>query len=283
MPSHPVPVAGSQRLVVTLCTYNERENIAKLIPQVLASLPFADVLVVDDSSPDGTAEIVKQMMSSNPGPHREIDTPIPNPSCDANEPAMPVPSESRVKLLLRTKKEGLGAATLAGFQWAIDHGYDFVLNMDADFSHHPRYLTALSACMNVADVGVGSRYVPGGGITGWSLLRHFMSQGINWYSHVLLGVKARDCSGAFRCYRISKLRELDFEKIRSRGYAFQEEFLYRCARNGCRIVETPIVFEDRIVGQSKINVAEIVRSLRDLFLLGLDGIRETPVTRDSLA
>lgn len=241
---------ASSRLVVTLCTYNERENIPKLVPAVLASLPWAHVLVVDDSSPDGTAEIVRQMGATDP----------------------------RVKLLLRTTKEGLGAATLAGFQWAIDNQYDFVLNMDADFSHHPRYLPALAACMSVADVGIGSRYVPGGGVKGWPIMRHFMSQGINWYSHVLLGVKAHDCSGAFRCYRVSKLRELDFRKIRSRGYSFQEEFLYRCVRVGCRIIETPIVFEDRIVGQSKINIPEIVRSMRDLFLLGLDGIRDTPVT-----
>lgn len=246
------PAVSSNRLVVTLCTYNERENIAKLVPQVLEKLPEAHVLVVDDSSPDGTADVVRQMMAQ----------------------------DSRIKLLLRTTKEGLGAATIAGFQWAIDRNYEFVLNMDADFSHHPRYLPALSGCMEVADVGIGSRYVPGGSITGWSVTRHFMSQSINWYSHVLLGLKAKDCSGAFRCYRISKLRELDFNKIRSRGYAFQEEFLYRCARVGCRIVETPIVFEDRIVGQSKINVPEIIRSLRDLFLLSLEGIRETPVTHD---
>ena len=246
------PAVPSHRLVVTLCTYNERENIAKLVPQVLAQLPDAHVLVVDDSSPDGTADVVRQMMGRDP----------------------------RIKLLLRTTKEGLGAATIAGFQWAIDRDYDFVLNMDADFSHHPRYLPALNGSMEVADIGIGSRYVPGGSITGWSLTRHFMSQSINWYSHVLLGLRAKDCSGAFRCYRISKLRELDFDKIRSRGYAFQEEFLYRCARIDCRIVETPIVFEDRIVGQSKINIPEIIRSLRDLFLLGLEGIRETPVTRD---
>lgn len=248
-----IPADSSSRLVVTLCTYNECDNIARLVPQVLTAIPWAHVLVVDDSSPDGTADVVKRMGTTDP----------------------------RIKLLLRTTKEGLGAATLAGFQWAIDNNYDFVLNMDADFSHHPRYLPGLVACMSVADVGIGSRYVPGGGITGWPVTRHFMSKGINWYSHVLLGVKARDCSGAFRCYRVSKLRELDFRKIRSSGYSFQEEFLYRCARVGCRIVETPIVFEDRIIGQSKINIPEIIRSLRDLFLLGLDGIRDTPVTRET--
>ncbi|HEY0981822.1 polyprenol monophosphomannose synthase [Schlesneria sp.] len=247
--------AVPNRLVVTLCTYNERENIAKLVPQVLEQLPEAHVLVVDDSSPDRTADVVRHMMAQ----------------------------DHRIKLLLRTAKEGLGAATIAGFQWAIDHNYEFVLNMDADFSHHPRYLPALNGSMEVADIGIGSRYVPGGSISGWSLTRHFMSQSINWYSHILLGLKAKDCSGAFRCYRVSKLQELDFGKIRSKGYAFQEEFLYRCTRIGCRIVETPIRFEDRIVGQSKINIPEIIRSLRDLFLLGLEGIRETPVTHDEPA
>jgi dolichol-phosphate mannosyltransferase len=191
----PLTVTVPPRLVVTLCTYNERENIAKLVPEVLSALPFADVLVVDDSSPDGTADVVRQLMSR----------------------------DSRVKLLLRTTKEGLGAATIAGFQWAIDQDYDFVLNMDADFSHHPRYLPAISSCMDVADVGIGSRYVAGGGITGWSLLRHFMSQAINWYSHILLGLKSKDCSGAFRCYRIDKLRELDFSLVRSRAMHFRKK------------------------------------------------------------
>lgn len=112
---------------------------------------------------------------------------------------------------------------------------------------------------------------------GWSPKRHVMSQGINIYSRVLLSLTTRDCSGAFRCYRISKLREIDFTRFRSRGYAFQEEMLYRCVRVGCRLAETPIVFEDRIVGQSKINIREMVRALRDLFLLGLDRLRDTPV------
>lgn len=243
------PESPTARLVVTVCTYNERENIARLIPLILEALPQADVLVVDDNSPDGTAEVVRKLGQG----------------------------DSRVKLLLRTAKEGLGAATLAGFRWAIDHGYDFVLNMDADFSHHPRHLTAVFGGMNSADVCIGSRYVPGGGIVGWSPQRHLMSQGINVYSRVLLGLRTNDCSGAFRSYRIAKLREIDFVRFRSRGYAFQEEMLYRCARVGCRIVETPITFEDRIVGQSKINLREMLRALRDLFLLGLDRLRDTPV------
>ena len=243
------PEDTSGRTLVTICTYNERENIARLIPMILESLPAADVLVVDDNSPDGTAEVARELGRNDP----------------------------RVLLLLRTKKEGLGAATLAGLRWAIDHGYEFVLNMDADFSHHPRHLSAVRQCMEVADVGIGSRYVPGGGIVGWSLKRHVMSQGINVYSRVLLGLNTRDCSGAFRCYRISKLKEIDFARFRSRGYAFQEEMLYRCVRVGCRLAETPITFEDRIVGQSKINVKEMTRAVRDLFLLGLDRLRDAPV------
>jgi len=234
--------------VVTVCTFNERENIARLIPLIREALPQADVLIVDDSSPDGTAEEARELGRT-----------------DAN-----------VKLLLRTAKEGLGAATLAGFRWAIDHDYDFVLNMDADFSHHPRHLTAVVNGMQRADVTIGSRYVPGGEIVGWSLKRHVMSKGINVYSRVLLGLRTHDCSGAFRCYRIAKLREIDFTRFRSRGYAFQEEMLYRCVRVGCRIVEKPITFEDRLVGQSKINLREMLRALRDLFLLGLDRMKGGP-------
>lgn len=249
MPSATLPETNSGRTLVTICTYNERENIGKLIPMVLEALPDAHVLVVDDNSPDKTADVVRELGQRDP----------------------------RVLLLLRMKKEGLGAAILAGLQWGIDHGYEFVLNMDADFSHHPRYLPALRDCMNVADIGIGSRYIPGGGIVGWSFKRHFMSQGINVYSKVLLALRTEDCSGGYRCYRVATLKEVDFARFRSRGYAFQEEMLYRCIRVGGRVAETPIIFEDRIVGQSKINVKEMVRALRDLFLLGLDRIRDTPV------
>lgn len=247
--SGPHSQMSAGRTLVTICTYNERENISRLVPMILEALPDADILVVDDNSPDGTAQVARDL-----GQH-----------------------DRRVQLLLRMKKEGLGAATLAGLRWGIDHGYDFVLNMDADFSHHPRHLQAVRQCMEIGDVGIGSRYIPGGAIVGWSPKRHFMSQGINIYSQVLLGLRTQDCSGAFRCYRAAKLKEVDFARFRSRGYAFQEEMLYRCVAVGCHIVETPIVFEDRIVGQSKINVKEMVRALRDLFLLGLDRIRDTPV------
>ncbi len=234
------PASWRPRMLVTLCTYNERENIARLIPAIRQALPAADVLVIDDSSPDGTAEVVRDLRLRDP----------------------------QVDLLLRTQKAGLGAATLAGFTEGLQRGYDYLINMDADWSHPPAVLPALVAAMDDADVSIASRYVPGGGVQGWPWQRHLMSRGVNWYSRLLLGIRARDCSGAFRCYRAAKLREIDFARFRSKGYAFQEEMLYRCQRAGCRIRETPFVFVDREVGQSKINVREIVRALGDIAVLG---------------
>jgi dolichol-phosphate mannosyltransferase len=148
-----------------------------------------------------------------------------------------------------------------------------VLNMDADFSHHPRYLSAILAAMSDADVVIGSRYVAGGGVQGWGALRHFMSGGINWYARLMLGLKTRDNSGAFRCYRAAKLRDVSFDQVRARGYAFQEEILYRLKRVGCRFTEVPIVFEDRRYGTSKINGREAATALWVIFRLGIENCR----------
>jgi dolichol-phosphate mannosyltransferase len=169
-------------------------------------------------------------------------------------------------------------------RWAIEHGYEQVLNMDADFSHHPRYLPAFLAGMDPADgppvdVMIGSRYIPGGGVEGWPLKRHIMSRGINLVARLLLGLKPSDCSGAFRCYRTSILRRLDFDAVRSRGYSFQEEILWHLKRLGARFGETPIVFVDRQRGSSKIDMREAFSSLATLFGLGLQnwfGIRLPP-------
>lgn len=242
----------SPRWLVTVCTYNERENLPRLVPAILELAPDVDLLVVDDNSPDGTGRIADEFAAG----------------------------DSRVNVLHRAGKQGLGTAILAGLQYGIDHGYDFVINMDADFSHDPQYLPGLRACMDDADVGIGSRYVPGGGVVGWSGWRHFMSRGINLYARCMLGLPARDTSGAFRCYRLSKLKELDFAKVRGRGYSFQEEILYRCARIGCRFAETPIVFEDRRAGASKINWKESVGALWIIFRLTLDRLLRVSVRRD---
>ena len=247
------PSAEAAHLLITLCTYNERENLPQLIPEIHAAVPEAHVLVVDDNSPDGTGELVDTMGAN----------------------------DERIHVLHREGKLGLGSATVAGFRYGIEHGYDLLLNMDADFSHHPRHLADMLECMQSADVAIGSRYVPGGGIVGWSLKRHFMSRSINVYARLLLGLTTKDCSGAYRCYRISKLAELDFERVRSRGYSFQEEILYMCTRIGCRFAETPITFEDRRFGTSKINWKESVKALWILARLTVDRIVRRRVVRST--
>lgn len=221
------------RTLVTVATYNEKENLVPLLDAILAVMPDSHILVVDDNSPDGTGQIAQEYAEK----------------------------DSRVEVLHRKGKLGLGTATLAAIQHAIDHDFDFVLNMDADFSHHPKYIPALMAGMADYDVMIGSRYIPGGAIVGWNWKRRWMSWAINVYTRLLLRVKARDTSGAFRCYRVAKLKEMDFGRIYSKGYSFQEEFLYRCQQVGCKIGETPIVFEDRQVGTSKINKREAVTAL----------------------
>ena len=238
------------RLLVTLCTYNEIENLQSLIPEIHAQMAEAHVLVIDDNSPDGTGDLADQMAATDP----------------------------RIHVLHRKGKLGLGTATLAGFRYGIEHGYEFLLNMDADFSHHPRYLPALVECMDRVDVGIGSRYVPGGGVEGWNFRRHFMSQGINFYARFFLGLRTRDNSGSFRCYRVAKLKELDLDRVRARGYAFQEEILYRCRRVGCTFEEVPIIFEDRRFGLSKINWRESVAALWVIFRLGIENLCRVPVT-----
>jgi dolichol-phosphate mannosyltransferase len=220
------------------------ENLPRLVEEIFAHAPDVEVLVIDDNSPDGTGRW-----------------------CDEKHAADP-----RVHCLHREGKLGLGTATIAGMKYAIEHGYDQVLNMDADFSHHPRYLPAMLERMangEAVDVVIGSRYVPGGGIEGWPLKRHLMSKGVNLYARTLLGLRTKDCSGAFRLYRTELLRKLDFETIVSRGYSFQEEILWRLKKLGARFAETPIVFADRERGQSKINNQEAKAAVRILFRLGI--------------
>lgn len=237
------------QLLITLCTYNEYENLPKLIPEIHAVAPDADVLVIDDNSPDETGRLADELATR----------------------------DGRIKVLHRSGKLGLGTATVAGFRFAIEQGYDQVLNMDADFSHHPRHLPAIRDCLNRVDVAIGSRYIAGGGVVGWNWRRHFMSRGINFYARRFLGLRTRDNSGSFRCYRVAKLAEIDWSRIRARGYAFQEELLYRCRAVGCSFEETPIVFEDRRFGTSKINWKESVAALWVIFRLGLDRLCRVPV------
>jgi len=229
------------RILVSLATYNERDNLAPLIWEIQKTLPSAEVLVIDDNSPDGTGRLADELAARNP----------------------------QVHVLHRPGKLGLGTATLAALRYAIEHGYDYCINMDADFSHHPRYLPALVAGMDRHDVMIGSRYVPGGGTENWPLSRRLISRSVNALVRLLMRLNPRDCSGAYRCYRVSKLREARLDRMVSRGYSFQQEVLYRCRKAGCRLGEVPIIFENRRAGTSKVNLHEAVRSLSLLLFLGV--------------
>ena len=237
------------RLLITVCTYNELENIRLLIPALREVAPDADILVLDDNSPDGTGKAADEFAAQ----------------------------DSKVIVMHRPDKQGIGAATLAGFRYGIEHNYDLLLNLDADFSHPPRYIPNLLKAVEEVDVAIGSRYVPGGGISGWSWVRHFMSRGVNWYSRLVLGIRSRDCSGSFRCYRVPKLAEVDWNRTLALGYAFEEEVLYRCQRIGCTFSETPIHFEDRELGETKINWKEVVKAIWIIFRLGLQRLMRVPV------
>jgi dolichol-phosphate mannosyltransferase len=235
-----VPPAAP-RILVSLATYNERDNLAPLLWEVQKTLPSAEVLVIDDNSPDGTGRLADELAARNP----------------------------RVHVLHRPGKLGLGTAILAAMRYAMDHGYDYCINMDADFSHHPRYLPSLVAGMDRHDVMIGSRYVPGGGTENWPLGRRLISRSVNALVRLLMRLPPRDCSGAYRCYRVAKLREARLDRTVSRGYSFQQEVLYRCRKAGCRLGEVPIIFENRRAGASKVNLREAVRSLSVLMFLGV--------------
>ncbi len=234
-------MSAEPRILVSTATYNERDNLARLIQEIHAAVPGTAVLVIDDNSPDGTGQLADELAAA----------------------------DRRIHVLHRAGKLGLGTAILAGMKYAIEHNYDYFVNVDADFSHHPRYLPAIIEGMKKNDVMIGSRYVPGGGTVGWPLSRKMMSGGVNALVRLLMRLPARDTSGGYRGYRVAKLRQTDLTGLLSHGYSFQEEVLYRCHRAGARIGEIPIVFEDRRVGASKVNLRESVRSMGVILLLGV--------------
>lgn len=239
-------MSSTAKTLVTVATYNEIENLPALVEEIFDHAPEVDVLVIDDNSPDGTGRWCDEKAAGDP----------------------------RFHCLHREGKLGLGTATVAGMRYALEHGYAQMLNMDADFSHPPQNLPDLLAGMDPedgppVDVMIGSRYIPGGGIEGWGLGRHFMSKAVNLYARWLLGLTTRDCSGAYRCYRTSILARLDFEAVRSRGYAFQEEILWHLKRASARFGETPIVFVDRRLGSSKIDRTEALAALWIILGLGV--------------
>ncbi|MGW8258284.1 MAG: polyprenol monophosphomannose synthase, partial [Thermoguttaceae bacterium] len=244
-----ITMSNAEKTLVTVATYNEMENLPLLAEEIFRYLPNTHLLVVDDNSPDGTGVWCDQRAAEDP----------------------------RVFCLHRSGKLGLGTATVAAMKYAIEHGYRYMLNMDADFSHPPRSLPELVAGMDPtdapgADVMIGSRYVYGGGVEGWPMKRQLMSLAVNLYARWLLGLKPKDCSGAYRCYRVAMLEKLDFDAVRSRGYSFQEEILWHLKRLGARFGESPIIFVDRQRGQSKIDKNEAFSALWIIFSLGMRNI-----------
>jgi dolichol-phosphate mannosyltransferase len=210
---------------VILPTYQEAGNVGRIVRAVLAALPGAHVLVVDDSSPDGTGAIADALAAER----------------------------DDVEVLHRPGKEGLGRAYLAGFQRALDGGADLVLEMDADFSHDPADIPRLIQAAAAADLVIGSRYIPGGGVEGWAWHRELLSRGGCWYARVLLGVPIRDLTGGFKCFRREVLESLELSEIHADGYGFQIEMTYRALRKGYRVQEIPITFRDRVAGTSKMH------------------------------
>jgi dolichol-phosphate mannosyltransferase len=222
------------RTIVVLPTYNERENVVALLRAVRGAVPDADVLVVDDNSPDGTAALVEETAAE----------------------------QDQIKLLRRAGKQGLGSAYRQGFAVALDEGYDVVVSMDVDFSHDPAVLPELLRLIAAgADTVVGSRYVPGGATVDWPLHRRLLSRWGNRYTSFVLGLRVRDCTSGYRAYRASALRAIDPASTTAEGYAFLTELVRRLVRQGANVVETPIVFADRRYGVSKMSGRIVVESM----------------------
>jgi dolichol-phosphate mannosyltransferase len=220
----------TERVLVVVPTYNERVNVPLIVPAILGQDPRIDVLVVDDNSPDGTGELADRLAAENP----------------------------RVHVLHRGQKEGLGKAYIAGFRWALDHGYDLVFEMDADFSHDPRFLPTFLDAIQDADLVIGSRYKTGVNVINWPISRLLLSLGANQYARLVTGLPLADSTGGFKCFRRQVLEAIPLDRVRSNGYAFQIEMSYRAWKKGFRLKEVPIVFTDRVEGQSKMN-RKIVR------------------------
>jgi dolichol-phosphate mannosyltransferase len=227
------------RTLVALATYNEIENLPGLVDEILRVLPDADLLVVDDNSPDGTGKW-----------------------CDAR-----AASEPRLRCRHRAAKMGLGSATLEAIRIAIDGGYDVFVTLDADWSHDPKHLPQLLNALQQADVAIGSRYVSGGAVEGWPLHRRLVSRSMNRLSRTLLKLPISDSSGAFRAYRVAKLKEIDLASIQSSGYAYLEEIVWHLDRAGATFAEVPIAFHERRAGRSKVSAREAAAKLRLLLRL----------------
>ena len=227
-----------------MCTYQEAANIERLLLGLRRALPDADVLIVDDDSPDGTADLAKEAAQRDQAIHVHV----------------------------RSGQRGLGGAIVHAAKFAVDRDYDFFLNLDGDLSHAPTdlpRLLELTSKNDQIDVVVGSRYIEGGRIDGWPLRRKIMSRMVNWFAVRCLRLPVSDCSGSIRCYRVDALRSLDLSKLRCRGYALLEELLMRLKQQGCQMAEVPITFTERQDGYSKLTISEAVRSISFMLRLAI--------------
>ncbi len=230
------------KAVVVVPTYNEADNVGRLLPAILERDPRLSVLVVDDNSPDGTADVVKSLPDFG----------------------------DRIRMLARPRKEGLGAAYIAGFQWVLANtDADAIFEMDADFSHDPVALDEFLVEIESHDLVLGSRYLQGITVVNWPLSRLILSVGANLYARVITGLPIRDCTGGFKCFRRATLEQLPLGDIESDGYSFQIELNYHCWRRGLRIKEIPIIFMDRQVGESKMSHRIIVEAMWMVWALRL--------------
>lgn len=230
-----------RRVLVCIPTYNERDNLPRVVAGVRDHAPDVDILVLDDNSPDGTGAVADELAAADP----------------------------RVRVLHRAGKEGLGRAYLAGFEWGLQRGYDALVEMDADGSHRPEHLAALLAAAADADVVIGSRYVRGGRVVNWPLSRKALSVGGNLYTRVLLGMPVNDATAGYRVYRASALEALGLDRVASEGYCFQVDLTRRAVRAGLRVVEVPITFVEREVGESKMSRDVASESLKRITRWGI--------------
>ena len=230
------------RIVVIIPTFNERENITTIVGRVRASVPEAHILIADDNSPDGTGAIADELSAA----------------------------DDQIHVMHRLGKEGLGAAYLAGFAWALQNGYDVVVEMDADGSHQPEQLPRLLDALRNADLVLGSRWVPGGSTVNWPKSRQFISQGGSTYTRLMLGVPLRDATGGYRAFRADTLRKLDLHEVASQGYCFQIDLAWRAVQRGLRVREVPITFVERTAGASKMSRKIVVEALWRVTAWGVD-------------
>jgi dolichol-phosphate mannosyltransferase len=234
-----------QTLIVTP-TYNERDNLPSFVASVREALPEAHVMIVDDASPDGTGDVADALSKDDPNVH----------------------------VLHRPGKLGLGTAYVEAFHWGLERGYDRFFEMDADHSHDPKYLSAFVRAMDEgADVVIGSRNIPGGGVEGWGLGRHFVSKGGSVYSRTILGLPVRDLTSGYKAFSRRALEAIDLDRVRSNGYSFQIEMTFRAAQRGMKVVEVPIVFVDRRAGQSKMSRKIFAEAIGVVWKLRFDAMR----------